>query len=94
MIGTAAKKPKTPTLAEMLPILGMAINVPVHLEKEVLSFHSKKICKAPLCGSWCMSPILLTDDIKKCTCKQCISMVVNDTCTNKTALNLKGENEE
>ncbi len=94
MIGTAAKKPKTPTLAEMLPILGMAINVPVHLEKEVLSFHSKKICKAPLCGSWCMSPILLTDDIKKCTCKQCISMVVNATCTNKTALNLKGENEE
>lgn len=93
MIGTAAKKPKTPTLAEMLPILGMAINVPVHLEKEVLSFHSKKICKAPLCGSWCMSPILLTDDIKKCTCKQCISMVVNATCTNKTALNLKGENE-
>lgn len=94
MIGTAAKKPKTPTLVEMLPILGMAINVPVHLEKEVLSFHSKKICKAPLCGSWCMSPILLTDDIKKCTCKQCISMVVNATCTNKTALNLKGENEE
>lgn len=94
MIGTAAKKPKTPTLAEMLPILGMAINVPVHLEKEVLSFHNKKICKAPLCGSWCMSPILLTDDIKKCTCKQCISMVVNATCTNKTALNLKGENEE
>ena len=94
MIGTAAKKPKTPTLAEMLPILGMAINVPVHLEKEVLSFHSKKICKAPLCGIWCMSPILLTDDIKKCTCKQCISMVVNATCTNKTALNLKGENEE
>lgn len=94
MIGTAAKKPKTPTLAEILPILGMAVNVPVHLEKEVLSFHSKKYVKAPLCGSWCMSPILLTDDIKKCTCKQCISMVINTACTTKTTLNLKGENEE
>lgn len=94
MIGTIAKKPKTPTLAETLPILGMAINVPVHLEKEVLSFHSKKYAKAPLCGNWCMSPILLTDDIKKCTCKQCISMVVNATYTNKTTLDLKGENEE
>ena len=94
MIGTAAKKSKSSTLAEILPILGMAVNAPVHLEKEVLSFHSKKYIKAPLCGSWCMSPILLTDDIKKCTCKQCIGMVVNTTYTNKTTLNLEGENEE
>ena len=94
MIGTIAKKPKTPTLAETLPTLGMAVNVPVHFAKEVLSFHSKKYVKAPLCGNWCMSPILLTDDIKKCTCKQCISMVVNATYTNKTTLNLEGENEE
>ncbi len=94
MVGTTIKKPKTSTLAEMLPILGMALNVPVHLEKEVLSFHSKEYVKAPLCGSWCMSPILLTDDITKCTCKQCISMVFNAACTNKTTLNLKGEHEE
>ena len=94
MIGTIAKKPKTPTLAKMLPILGMAINVPVHLEKEVLSFHSKKYVKAPLCGNWCISPILLTDDIKKCTCKQCMSIVANIAYKNKTTLKFKGESKK
>ena len=69
MIGTIFKKPRITVLTE-LPILAMAVNAPIHLEKEVISLNNKEhmSMKAPLCSSWCVSPILLTDDIKKCTC--------------------------
>lgn len=96
MIGTIVKKPRITALTELLPILAMEVNAPIHLEKEVISLNSKKhmSMKVPLCSSWCVSPILLTDDIKKCTCKQCMSIVANIVYKNKTALKFKGENEK
>ena len=64
MIGTIVKKPRITVLTE-LPMLAMAVNAPIHLEKEVISLNNKEhmSMKVPLCSSWCISPILLTDII-------------------------------
>lgn len=37
----------------------MAVNAPVHLEKEVISLNNKEhvSMKVPLCSSWCISPM-------------------------------------
>lgn len=41
MIGTIVKKPRITVLTE-LPILAMAANAPIHLEKEVISLNNKE----------------------------------------------------
>ena len=53
MIGTIVKKPRITVLTE-LPMLAMAVNAPVHLEKEVISLNNKEhvSMKVPLCSSW------------------------------------------
>lgn len=90
MIGTIVKKPRITVLTE-LPILAMAVNAPIHLEKEVISLNNKEhmSMKVPLCSSWCISPILLTD-----TCRQCMSIVANIAYKNKTTLKFKGESKK
>lgn len=74
----------------------MVTNAPIHLEKEMISLNNKEhmSMKVPLCSSWCISPILLTDDIKKCTCKQCMNIVANIAYKNKTTLKFKGESKK
>lgn len=96
MIGTIVKKPMMTALTELLLILAMEVNAPVHLEKEVIGLNNKRhmSMKVPLCSNRCVSPILLTDDIKKCTCKQCKNIVANIAYKNKTTLKFKGESEE
>ena len=68
----------------------------IRVTKEVISLNNKEhmSMKVPLCSSWCISPILLTDDIKKCTCKQCMSIVANIAYKNKTTLKFKGESKK
>ena len=41
MIGTIVKKPRITVLTE-LPMLAMAVNAPIHLEKEVISLNNKE----------------------------------------------------
>ena len=76
MIGTIVKKPRITVLTE-LPMLAMAVNAPIHLEKEVISLNNKEhmSMKVPLCSSWCISPICLTVSLMIFLCFSNISVI-------------------
>lgn len=63
----------------------------VHLPKTIV--YKGKTLRIPMCGA--MSTIM-TDDIKSCTCKDCISMFLRkavDVCLN-TKIKDKGDKED
>lgn len=50
----------------------------------------KKIINLPICGANCVCLLLLTDDIKKCTCHDCIIKVMQ----RMIGIKQKGENKD
>ncbi|HAU84195.1 MAG TPA: hypothetical protein DCW90_01385 [Lachnospiraceae bacterium] len=76
---------------EQLPTaVGVAVNAPVHLKKEILSSDNKSKVTIPLCGKCHVPPILLTDDIYKCTCEDCINLAFDLSFMDYLAYILKG----
>ena len=71
-----ARKPKFVVNSQRSPTLGFGLDTPVHYATRVFLSGSQKIINLPICGANCVCPLLLTDDIKKCTCHDCIIKVM------------------
>lgn len=72
------------------PTLGFGLDTPVHYATRVFLPGSQKIINLPICGANCVCPLLLTDDIEKCTCHDCIIKVMQ----RMIGIKQKGENED
>lgn len=69
-----AKKPKIVPYMQRSPTLALMANMIVHYEMDIIT-PDKEIIKVPICRENCVNPLLLTDDIKKCTCQKCIGRI-------------------
>lgn len=91
IVGALKGKPQRMLDKEEITQLALAINAPIHFKKVVYSYRKGTPIKMSLCENFSISPILLTDDVTKCTCKKCIGILFNNA--TETITNLKGENK-
>lgn len=85
-----ARKPKFVINPQRSPTLGFGLDTPVHYATRVFLPGSQKIINLPICGANCVCPLLLTDDIKKCTCHDCIIKAMQ----RMIGIKRKGENKD
>ena len=85
-----ARKPKFVVNSQRSPTLGFGLDTPVHYATRVFLPGSQKIINLPICGANCVCPLSLTDDIKKCTCHDCIIKVMQ----RMIGIKQKGENKD